>query len=101
MQIAKLRAGQPPSVLLPPPAWFAITSAIANPAAHTIQITWNSQAGATYAIEASNSMTGASWVMVDPSVPSLGPSTLFTFDVNTLPPAGATPDALYLPVKKL
>jgi hypothetical protein len=65
------------------PAAVQILSLSPNPAAGTVTLTFASSPGATYAIDASASLT--SWTRIAPSVPAAaGPSTSFT--ESNLPP---------------
>lgn len=99
-QIVRLSAGESPTALLTPIAPLAITSAVFNEAAHTIQLTWTSQAGAIYALEGSRTMTAASWVELDNNISSGGTSTTFSYDVSTFPEGAGSPPTLFLRVKR-
>jgi hypothetical protein len=71
-----------------------------DPATHTIQLTWSSQANAVYTLEGSTTLGAATWVEVNDNIPSGGASTTYSYDVNLFPPGGSTPNELFLKVFK-
>jgi hypothetical protein len=99
-QILRLAAGEAPTALLGPAAPLTLTAFSYNPATHTVQLTWASQAGVTYALEGSRTMATGSWIEVNDNIASGGATTSFTYDVNLFPPGGSTPAVIFLRVKK-
>lgn len=68
----------------PPPAGFRISTVTRNAETGAVTLTWESEPGAVYSVQASDS--ASSWTEVQGNIPSAGASTTFT---ESSPPAGA------------
>ena len=79
-QIMELVTGANPPDLIAPPVPFVITEITHDAATGKTEITWNSRANRTYAVDASDDLNA--WEELDDGVASEGESTSFT---NNLP----------------
>jgi Concanavalin A-like lectin/glucanases superfamily/Bacterial TSP3 repeat len=87
-QIGQLAAGASPPSLLKIP----LVSAVYNPAARTMRLTWNSLPERTYRVEASTNLAAWSTVL-NPSIPSAGETTEYLHPTTTFP--GGAPAKLF------
>ncbi len=99
-QIAQLAAGASPSSLVgggPPSTPLVFTNVSYNPATSQITLTWNSQPGKTYRLEASQNL--ATWpVELNDNIASGGTTTTYVHTVTGFP--GGAPPALYYRIKQ-
>lgn len=98
-QIGRLAAGESPSDILGAPATGGLqfTQVSFNAATNQLTLTWASQAGKTYTLEASQTL--ATWpVEINDNIASGGATTTYVHDITTYP--GGAPAALYYRVSE-